>query len=171
MNISLLPSRLRERRLLRAHDEAPATLAPTRPDAQMQSPEIPRGEPTEPSPAVGDDGGEGIKDNAVDDVDRIIECAEEDDAHTCVLDTSVSADGSACPGHSPRPDTQTMLIIEDEPTSSARDSPAHDMARRHTLRQLREMALEHGISQYGKKLEVCERLIAAQLSSPGESPE
>ena len=59
-----------------------------------------------------------------------------------------------------------VLLIE-----SGGASTADEMAANHTIRELKEIALRYGVSQAGRKLEICQRIISARSASPDAPPE
>lgn len=108
---------------------------------------------------------------------------EEGDKGDVKKDTplEVILDGEDPSSHAPPPPGQDVggqdvgggeeIIVDDgdgheghkghEPSLAQKWSSAADMAKGHTLRELQKMALEYNVSQFGKKADICERILHA----------
>lgn len=165
MNTTLLPSRLRKVR--RPVEDAP----PPPPDPPPASP-VSRDAPASADP---------LKDDVVlvDETDERGECPAAAELHEAADDVEVAAPSApesdddpppaeellADEGVAPpcEPESATIVVDTKEPISAAA------MAQQHTTKELKDMALRIGVSQAGKKTDICKRIIEAR-SSPQDVP-
>ena len=94
--------------------------------------------------------------------DVAAEVPETTAVETAAVETEVDATVTAA-----TPDT-TLVIVD---TLGNEALEAQEMAQKHTTRQLKDIALKLGVSQIGKKIDICTRIILARASSQGVSEE
>ena len=165
MNVSLLPTRLcnrpprsdlppkKEEALdLRASPEQP--VAPSAHEVTIDE-----------APSVAEEAAPSVVLEAEEAAPSVVLEAEEAAPIAATTDAAVEVAEEAAPdvvleAEEAATDEGALLVESDAaPTADA-------MASNHTTRELKEMALRAGVSQAGKKVEICRRIISAQSSSP-----
>ena len=171
MSISLLPRRLKDL----AKRESPTSInqqqlgAEVPPESTAAGGELLVAESARETPETVECAATEVPEVAAE----VPEAAEEDQPprDEDVLDVVISGppdvvEASESPS---APEGGDLILIADPPPSPRPDPPPSAdpavMAQANTLRTLKQMASDAGVSDAGKKIDICRRLLTAQTSS------